>query len=115
MEFTMHLYEDEFNSLTKIRNGEKTIDLRVYDEKRRKVKLGDHIRFCNYDDEDDYVLTEVIGLSVFRSFADLYKSLPLTACGYSEDEVRHASPADMNYWHADEISNGVVGIHIRLL
>ena len=40
----MKLYESPFE---KIKSGRKTIELRLYDEKRQKVEEGDTITFTN--------------------------------------------------------------------
>ena len=33
-----------------IASGQKTIELRLYDEKRQSIQLGDQIRFTNTED-----------------------------------------------------------------
>ena len=60
---------------------------------------------------------EVVGKRVFRSFGELYASLPLGALGYGDEESSSASPDDMLKYYTEEeqIKNGVVGIEIRLL
>ena len=40
MRHTMKLKEDPFE---RMKNGTKTIEFRLYDEKRRKIKVGDEI------------------------------------------------------------------------
>lgn len=42
MRHTMKLKEDPFE---RMKNGTKTIEFRLYDEKRRKIKVGDEIEF----------------------------------------------------------------------
>ena len=89
----MHLDPDAFS---KIEDGEKTVELRLYDEKRRRIQAGDVIRFESTDDETDVLYAQVEGLRFFASFDELYAALPLTACGYTEAEARTASPRDMD-------------------
>ena len=50
-----------------IRNGTKTIELRLYDEKRRKIRIGDTISFTNTESKEVLNVT-VLELSVFDSF-----------------------------------------------
>ncbi len=57
-------------------SGEKTIELRLYDEKRQLVKVGDTIVFTDLENPDKKIITEVISVNVFKSFAELYKNLP---------------------------------------
>lgn len=46
MLYTMKLKQEPFE---KIRNGSKTIELRIYDEKRQQVQIGDFIEFSLMD------------------------------------------------------------------
>ena len=67
-----------------IKSGEKTIELRLYDEKRRVVKVGDTIEFTNTE-SGEKLSARVRQISVFDSFAELYSHLPLEKCGYKEE------------------------------
>ncbi len=95
----------------KIRNGSKTIELRLYDEKRRKIKVGDKIIFKN---KTSSFSATVKALHFFKSFEELYAVLPLDKCGYAESELEAASPSDMlEYYSEEQIKKyGVVGIEI---
>ena len=50
MEHNMKLNPSPFE---KIRTGSKTIELRLYDEKRRAISVGDTITFVNTEDAND--------------------------------------------------------------
>ena len=101
----------------KLRNGSKVIELRLYDEKRKRIKTGDTILFISLKDPNDTLLTRVADIYTFASFEDLYRALPLEDLGYSADEVPTASPKDMEqfYTEEDQEKYGVVGIQIKLL
>lgn len=113
-EHTMKLQPAPFE---KIRAGTKTIELRLYDEKRQQITVGDTIQFVNTDDPADSLLAAVRALFVFDSFETLYNTLPLTECGYSEDELGSASHRDMEQYYSKEEQSryGVVGIKISLI
>ena len=99
-----------------IRTGQKTIELRLLDEKRRAVGVGDVIVFVNTDTSE--MLEAVVKvLYHFDTFEELYGSLPLLKCGYTPENVGGASFRDMEqYYSAEEQSKyGVVGIEIRRL
>lgn len=99
-----------------IKSGQKTIELRLYDEKRQLIKIGDEIIFKNTATEET-IHTQVLNLHCFDSFADLYKFLPLLKCGYTRENVGSATPADMEqYYSVDEQNKyGVLGIEIKVL
>lgn len=101
----------------KIKNRTKTIDLRLYDEKRQKMAEGDEIEFINRLDPEETVKCRIVKMHVFDSFDSLYKSLPLLKCGYTEEDVQYASANDMNEYYSipEQEKYGVVGIELELL
>jgi ASC-1-like (ASCH) protein len=94
-----------------IKRGQKTIELRLYDEKRRAIKVGDRITFTNTE-SGETLSARVLKLHLFDSFAELYRALPLLKCGYTTADIDTAAPADMDaYYSAEEQAKyGVVGI-----
>ncbi len=103
--------------MQEIRTGNKTIELRLNDEKRKQISVGDTIKFINTEDSNDTLRVKVVELFLFSSFAELYDNLPLLNCGYNEDNINTASPEDMEMYYSREKQNkyGVVGIEISLL
>lgn len=69
----MKLQSEPFH---KIKNGRKTIELRLNDEKRQQVRVGDFIEFSQMDDPSQRLTVRVIALHHFDSFAELYATLP---------------------------------------
>ena len=67
-------------------SGAKTIELRLYDEKRQAVSEGDTIIFTNLADNRQ-ITVRVIRLHIFDTFIELYRNLPLSKCGYTEQEL----------------------------
>lgn len=97
----------------KIKSGEKTIELRLYDEKRQLIQEGDTIVFTNTA-TGETLSARVKKLHRFASFEALYQSLPLLQCGYTLEDVDTAHPDDMKlYYSAEEQEKyGVVGIEL---
>lgn len=112
MTYTMKLHASPFE---KIKSGEKTIELRLFDEKRRQIKIGDEIVFTNAATGEKITAT-VVKLHCFSNFQQLYKNLSLLQCGYTAENIEKANPADMEaYYSLEEQSKyGVVGIEISL-
>ena len=107
----MHLDPEAFAAMEDER---KTIELRLYDEKRRRIQAGDVIRFESTDDDTDVLFAQVTGLRFFASFDELYAALPLSACGYAPEAAKTASPRDMDRYYSPEAQRkwGVVGIEL---
>lgn len=97
-----------------IDSGEKTIELRLNDEKRQKIKSGDEIEFVNTDNESR-LLTRVKHIYYFPTFKELYQALPLLQCGYTEQDIASAKPEDMDAYYSKErqARYGVLGIEIE--
>ena len=100
-----------------IASGQKTIELRLYDEKRRALQVGDTIEFTSTDRDDARLCCEIVALHRFSSFEELYKTLPLLKCGYTAEDVADASPADMDFYYTKEKqkAHGVLGIELKLI
>lgn len=107
----MHLDPDAFE---RMEDEQKTVELRLYDEKRRRIQAGDVIRFESTDDDTDVLFARVTGMRFFASFDKLYRALPLDACGYAPEELATASPRDMDKYYSPEAQQkwGVVGIEL---
>lgn len=99
---------------TRISSGTKTVEMRLFDEKRALIKVGDSIEFTDLETGEKLVCT-VANLHRYASFEELYAHHEKTSIGYAEDE--RAAPSDMLvYYPREKIEKyGVVGIEIRLL
>lgn len=99
-----------------IRSGRKTIELRLYDEKRQRISIGDTIEFTNTENSKDILRVVVMNIYVFGSFDELYRKLPLLECGYTEANIDSASALDMEQYYSKEQQSkyGVVGIKIAV-
>ena len=100
-----------------IKSGNKTIELRLFDEKRQLINVGDTIVFTDIQNENNVIYTRVFNIHRFDSFEELYKALPLEKCGYSEEELPNAKPEDMDEYYSKEEQEkyGVVGIDLRVI
>ena len=98
----------------KIAAGKKTIEIRLNDEKRRAVKVGDVIEFTEKG-SGKTLRVSVESLQKFAAYEDLCRALPLTACGYEAGEK--ASPRDMDAYYPPEKQEryGFLAIGIKLL
>ena len=97
-----------------IKDGTKTIELRLNDEKRQLLKIKDLIEFTNRETLEQ-MLVEIINLYHYPSFEELYKHFDKVAMGYKEDE--EANPKDMEEYYSKEEQEkyGVIGIEIKKL
>lgn len=96
-----------------IKSGIKNVELRLYDEKRKELNIGDEIIFESLKNGET-ITTTVLNLHIYKSFEELYKHFDKISMGYEDNEI--ASPEDMNEYYTPEKQEkyGVVGIEISL-
>lgn len=111
MKYNMKLNNEPFN---KIKDGTKTIELRLNDDKRKLLNVNDSIEFTNRD-TNEKLLVNIIDLYKYSSFKELYNNFDKEELGYAKDE--EASYKDMEKYYSKEEQNkyGVVGIKIKKL
>ena len=107
----MRLHNEPFEL---IKNGTKTIELRLNDEKRSLIKENDIILFENRKNAE-IIKTKVIKLHKYDSFEELYKHFDKVSLGYKFNE--EASYKDMEKYYSKEEQNkyGVLGIEIEVI
>lgn len=111
MKHYMHLNEGPYK---KIESGTKTIEMRLYDEKRQTMHKGDTIEIENRANGQKMEV-EIVEMYPFSSFADIYSRWDKISLGYEEGDV--AQPQDMEmYYPKEEIEKyGVVAIELKVL
>lgn len=97
-----------------IQKGTKRIELRLYDEKRQKIQLGDEIEF--FKSENEKLKAKVVGLLRYASFDDLFEDYPIEMLA----DKTMTKPELMNvlsefYTAKKQLEYGVVGIRIELI
>lgn len=78
----MSLYDQPFQA---IKSGEKTVEVRLNDEKRSQLRVGDLIEFTNLT-TGETLKVKVLGLEKFPTFKDLFAKYSGSMIGAPEDE-----------------------------
>ncbi|MBL3530754.1 ASCH domain-containing protein [Companilactobacillus zhachilii] len=78
----MHLNHQPFMA---IKNGTKTIEVRLNDEKRSQLKVGDKIKFTDLATGES-LITEILELEQFPTFKKLFTKYAGTVIGSPENE-----------------------------
>ncbi len=104
----MNLWDKPFEM---IQSGYKTIEMRLYDEKRSLIQCGDEIEFTNVTTKE-HLYCIVTHLYRYVSFEELYANHSYSSIGYLENE--DANPNDMlSYYSKEQIKKyGVLGIEV---
>lgn len=108
MQYTMKLLQKPFEN---IKNGTKTVEFRLYDDKRRNIKIGDTITFYLLPELKESITTEVIDLYRADTFYNLFKQI-----FENESEIQEKLKGIHEiYSENKEQEYGVLGIKIKLL
>lgn len=94
----------------RIKNGTKTIEFRLYDEKRQQVKIGDKIEFSKLPDLQEKLIVDVIDLYREDTFENLFRKL------YSDEEeiIQKTETMHTIYSPEKEQQYGILGIKIKI-
>jgi len=69
----MGLYGEYFASIIE---GRKTVEVRLNDEKRRQIKVGDIIEFIKVPEQDETLQVQVVELRQYNTFTEMYEDIP---------------------------------------
>ncbi len=99
-----------------ILKGTKRIELRLYDEKRQEIKVGDKIKFFKIPDLTENFEAVVIGMLNYNNFDNLFSDFPIEMLADKEmtkEELK--SVLEEFYTPEQQITYGVLGIKIELI
>lgn len=97
-----------------IKNGTKRIELRLFDEKRQKIQLGDTIEFSNNDSEK--ITAKVIGLLRYESFQELFNDFDISILAdTSMTKAELQNVLEEFYTPEKQKKYGVLGIRLKIL
>lgn len=104
----MKLKESPFE---RIKDGTKTVEFRLYDEKRSKIQIGDQIEFSKLPELKEKILVNVLDLYRDDSFENLFRKLIK-----DENEIQRKTQEMRQFYSLEEENKyGVLGIKISLI
>jgi ASC-1-like (ASCH) protein len=111
---TIHTLKLQPKSFDKIKSKEKTIEVRLYDERRKGIRPGDVIEFKKEPEQIETIRTEVIGVLNYRTFADLANDFDGSYFGHEQSTDLLKNIYNF-YTKEQEAEHTVLGIRIKLL
>lgn len=107
----LQLATTPFNAIV---SGAKTIESRLFDEKRQKIQLGDEVTFTNRENTDQTVTVRVVGLLRYQTFHDLFIHNNPAKFGGESVEWLEEQIGEF-YSLNDQLEDGVVGIEFEIV
>lgn len=71
MEFQYRIYEEVYNDII---SGKKTIEFRLLNEKSYNIQIGNKIKFSVINNENKYLIVEVIDKLIYNNIDELWNS-----------------------------------------
>ena len=113
MTHEMKLQPEYYNFIL---NGTKRIEIRLYDEKRQSIKLGDTIKFLKEPELSESFNAKVIGLLRYNSFKDMFKDFDISILAdESMTKEELIKVLEQFYTKEKQEQYGVLGIRIELI
>ena len=113
MVYDMQLNDDPFK---KIQQGSKDIELRLYDEKRRRLDINDIIIFTNITDANQQLAVVISALYRYPSFEALFFDFSPERCGFAPGTNIMIASQQMQQYYSMEKTDalGVLGIRFKV-
>jgi len=105
----MRLVDFAFRAM---KDGTKNIEVRLNDEKRQLINIGDVIEFTNID-TGEIIKVIVTNLYKYDTFKELFDSFPHSRLGLSDDDNEKIMN---NFYTLEEQKKyGALGIEIKII
>jgi len=112
MKYIMKLNPKYFEYM---KNGTKRVEIRLNDEKRRDIQIGDEIIFQKEPELTEKIYTEIVELKVTKNFKELINTLDVSEYSdKNETEENFLRDLYKFYTKEKEEKYGVMGIKIKL-
>lgn len=96
-----------------IKNGKKTIELRLFDEKRKNIKVG-NILILKNDENNEILQVQVIKLYNSNNFENLTKLFDIKKTGFNS--IQELNKCILEFYSKEQQEKyGVLGLEIKTL
>ena len=109
--YRMQLQPLPFNQISA---GIKRLEIRLFDEKRRNIQVGDSVEFYNAQDPANICKKRISAVTHAASMLDLFHEISLESAGWPQGTLPEKAVADMRkYYSEDEEKKwGAVALHL---
>lgn len=111
--YVMNVHKKFFK---KLKNGEKRIEIRLNDIRRRKLKINDIIKFRLDNKPNKYFYSKIKRVNHYENFINLLNKEKLDYCGFKNKTIQQADIIMHRFYTEEEIKKyGVIAIEIEKL
>lgn len=113
MKYEMKVQPEYYNFIL---NGTKRIEIRLFDEKRQQIRIGDTIKFLKEPELDESCNAKVVGLLRYKTFEDMFRDFDISVLSdksMTKDEL--LATLEKFYTKEKQEQYGVLGIRFELI
>ena len=113
MEHEMKLQPEYYDFIL---NGTKRIEIRLFDEKRQQINIGDTIKFLKEPELNEFFNAKVVGLLRYNTFEEMFRDFDVSILSdKSMTKEELISVLEQFYTKEKQERYGVLGIRIELI
>ena len=113
MEHEMKLQPKYYNFIL---NGTKRIEIRLFDEKRQQINVGDIIKFLKEPELNESFNAKVVGLLRYNTFEEMFRDFDISVLSdKSMTKEELIGVLEKFYTKEKQEQYGVLGIRIELI
>lgn len=109
--FEYKIYSSVYDDMV---SGKKTVEFRLLNEKAESIKVGDEIKFKVLDNEEKYVLVEVINKYIYDNIDDLWNHKEVLDSTLSSTKEEFISIFYGIYGEEKVVNSKIVGIEFKI-
>ena len=113
MEHEMKLQPEYYDFIL---NGTKRIEIRLFDEKRQQINIGDTIKFLKEPELNEFFNAKVVALLRYNTFEEMFRDFDVSVLSdKSMTKEELISVLEQFYTKEKQERYGVLGIRIELI
>ena len=113
--FRTYIFTIDKKPYKRIKKGLKTVDFRINDLRKNKIKVHDRVIFRENQNSKKEIYGEVVETKTAKTFADIIKYFGKENCGFQNKTIEEADKIMHRFYSEEEIkNNGVVGIRFKI-
>ena len=112
MEYRYKIYKEVYDDMI---SGKKNIEYRLLNEKSDTIQKGDNIKFILVDNEEKYIITEVLDKIIYENVDELWKDKEVTNNILNLDKEGFINIMTQIFGKETFESSKIVGIKFKLI
>jgi ASC-1-like (ASCH) protein len=109
-----HRLRLDASPFAQVKSGTKTFEIRLHDNKRQQLSVGDVIVFWNKEEPTNETMMSVVSLVIHPTFIELFRAVPPELSGWPSGTAPQVAANRMREFYSagDEARWGAIAIQL---